>query len=262
MTKPSLPACYFYHIPKTAGMSTWQLLEWLYPEEKICPGRMWEDIIRVPMKVMGTYDAFRGHFLAYLGSYLDRELSIFTILRDPVERTISHYSHVRRSPEHPFHAKAKVLTLAEFCLHPLTHHMVRNYQAGYLACPEKKNPRELAKRMSNEDLSAYKLQLALDPSPGEFHDANALYRAGYDRLRSFLAVGITERLQESLTLIARRLGASAPPEFGRRNVGNLSGLPDDRTIGIIRACTEVDHALYCDETKRFECDLEAFSGKL
>ena len=69
-----------YHIPKTVGMSTWQLIEWLYPEDKICPGRMWEDIIRVPMDVMNNYDAFRGHFLAYLEPYLGRALSTFTVL--------------------------------------------------------------------------------------------------------------------------------------------------------------------------------------
>ena len=61
-----LPPSYFYHIPKTAGMSSWQLIEWLYPEDKICPGRMWEDIIRVPMEALKGYDAFRGHFLSYL----------------------------------------------------------------------------------------------------------------------------------------------------------------------------------------------------
>jgi len=122
-----LPVCYFYHISKTAGMSTWQLIEWLYPEDKIRPGRMWEDIIRVPMDVM-----------------------------NPVDRTISHYCHVQRAPEHPFHVEAGTLSLAEFCTHPRTRHMVQNYQAGYLACPGRKIPRELARTMTTADLAAYK----------------------------------------------------------------------------------------------------------
>lgn len=252
-----MPACYFYHIPKTAGMSSWQLIEWLYPENKICPGRMWEDIINVPMDVMRTYDAFRGHFLGYLEPYLDRKLAAFTVLRNPVDRTISHYCHVQRAPEHPFHAEAGRLSLAEFCTHPRTRHMVQNYQAGYLACPIGKNPRELARTMTPDDLAAYKLQLALDPSPDQFPSRDELYRAAANRLRSFIAVGITERLRESFVLIARQLGGPRPPEFGRRNVAvNRTMALDSHTTRIVRECTDIDHALYAEELKRFENSLK------
>ena len=135
-----LTDCYFCHIPKTAGMSTWQLLEWMYPAESICPGRMWEDIIFVSPEVLTSYRAFRGHFLAWLEPYLGRKLSIFTILRHPVERTISHYSHARRAPEHPYYQEANTLSLAEFCTHSRTRRLVQNYQAAYLACPKPKDP--------------------------------------------------------------------------------------------------------------------------
>lgn len=252
-----LPACYFYHIPKTAGMSSWRLIEWLYPEAKICPGRMWEDIINTPMDVMNTYDVFRGHFLAYLEPYIGRKLATFTVLRNPVERTISHYCHVQRAPEHPFHSDARNLSLAEFCTHPRTRHMVQNYQAGYLACPERKDPKSLALTMTNNDLAAYKLQLALDPSPNEFPAKDELYNAAYNRLRQFIAVGITERLRQSFELIAQRLGGPSPPEFGRRNVGtNRISAVDEGVIRIIRECTDVDHALYAHELRHFEHNLE------
>ena len=248
-----LPDCYFYHIPKTAGMTSWQMLEWLYPEEKICPGRMWEDIINVPLPVLQTFEAFRGHFLAYLEPYLDRKLTTFTILRNPVERTISHFCHVQRSAEHPFYDEARTLTLAEFCTHPRTRHMVQDYQSRYLACLGQKCPRELARTMTNHDFAGYKLQLALDPLPDEFPPGPELYRAAHNRLRSFVAVGITERLRESFRLIARKLGAPNPPEFDRRNIApnRITGV-DNRTMQIIFRCTEVDHALYADELKGFE----------
>src|ERR1051326_2100747 len=112
-------------------MSAWQLFDLWYPGTKICPGRMWDDIIRIPRGQLAQYQAFRGHFLAFLEAHIGRRLATFTILRDPVERTISHYCHVRRSPEHPFHREGKVLSLAEFCEHPRTRHMVRDYQSGY-----------------------------------------------------------------------------------------------------------------------------------
>jgi len=221
---------------------------------------MWEDIINLPMDVLDAYDAFRGHFLAYLERYLGRKLVTFTVLRNPVERTISHYCHVQRAPEHPFHSEARALSLADFCTHPRTRHMVRNYQAGYLACPAAKDPREVAQTMTKDHFATYKLQLALDPSPDEFPDRDELYRAASHRLRSFAAVGITERLRESLILIARHFGAPHPPEFGRRNVAPSRIAVDDHTTRIIRECTEVDHELYADEKRRFDDSVEKLLG--
>jgi hypothetical protein len=218
---------------------------------------MWEDIITIPMDVMKAYSVFRGHFLAYLEPYIGRKLATFTVLRNPVERTISHYCHVQRAPEHPFHSDARKLSLAEFCTHPRTPHMVQNYQARYLACPERKDPQALALTMTNDDLTAYKLELALDPSTNQFPAKHELYNAAYSRLRLFVAVGITERLRQSFELIARCLGWPSPPEFGWRNVGtNRISAVDEDVIRIIRECTDVDHALYADERRRFEQNLE------
>ena len=206
---------------------------------------MWEDIIHVPKESLANYHCFRGHFLGYLEPYLGRKLDTFTILRDPVERTISHYYHVRRAREHPFHADALALPLAEFCVHPRTRHMVQNYQSGYLACPDRPTPEEVAAGMTQEDFAAYKLQLALDPSPEKCSSPQELYQNAKNRLQAFISVGITERLQESLGLIARVLGMPDPPEFSLRNVGaNRPATVDPETVRVIRANTEVDQALY------------------
>jgi hypothetical protein len=246
--KPS--GCYFYHIAKTAGMSTWQLLEHYYPSEKICPGRMWEDIITVPAEVLAKYDVFRGHFLAYLEPYLGRKLDTFTMLRDPVERTISHYCHVQRAPDHPSHMVAQSLTLAAFCVDERTKHMVENFQSRYLASLPEKSPRLLADGMTKEDFAAYKLQLALNPASNEMPSREELYRAAKQRLKGFVAVGISENLQDSLALIANALRQPEPPVFPMRNVAaNRPGNVDGATLRIIRAQTEVDQVLY-EETKR------------
>lgn len=237
-------------------MTAWQLLEWSYPIEKICPGRMWEDIIGESAETLDGYEAFRGHFLAYLEPFLGRKFQTFTILRDPVERTISHYYHVQRAPEHPFHADALRLSLAEFCVHERTRHMVQNYQTAYLACPGRKAPQELARSMTKEDLDAYKLQLALDPTPNEHPRPEELFQAATDRLQGFVAVGITEAMDETLKLIARALSLPHPPKFLARNVSNnRQAITDPSTINLIRANTELDHALYRAAKDALECKI-------
>src|SRR5260370_41524147 len=84
---------------------------------------------------------------------------------------------------------------------------------------------------------------------------------GTERVRcfswSFPFLSGTERLNESFMLISRQLGAANPPEFGRRNVAqNRPTAIDDHTMRIIRECTEIDHALYADELKQFEDNIE------
>jgi len=123
--------------------------------------------------------------------------------------------------------------------------MVQNYQSGCLACPGTKSPRELAGPMTAKDFAAYKLQLALDPEPDEFPAPDKLYDAAVNRLRGFVAVGITERLQESFSLIARALGLADPPVLPIRNAApNRPAAVDPGTRRIIRASTEVDQAIY------------------
>ena len=107
-----------------------------------------------------NWDIFRGHFLSHLELYTGRQFKTFTLLRDPVQRTISHYYHVRRSPEHPFYAHAVRLTIKEFCTHPSTRHMVVNYQCGYLA-KVASDPVIAARQIEPAGLERFELQEVL-----------------------------------------------------------------------------------------------------
>ncbi|HEY4281936.1 MAG TPA: sulfotransferase family 2 domain-containing protein [Chthoniobacterales bacterium] len=236
---------YFFHIPKTAGASVWQFIHQMYPAERICPWWLWDQLITVPSNELRSWTVFRGHFLSHLEAHLQVPLATFTVLRDPVERTISHYYHVRSAPEHPFHKHASGMTLAEFCDHPETRHMVENYQAAYLA---KKPcvPITIAHDLTRAQLESFQLQQRLQ-YPDKVANPTALLDAAESRLAGFLAVGITELLDESLVLCSRELGCSTPLAIEPQNVNPQRARTDtvDRcTLARIRQLTEVDQHLY------------------
>jgi hypothetical protein len=167
------------------------------------------------------------------------------MLRDPVERTISHYYHVRRAPDHPLHKDVLDMSLRDFCVDPLTRHLVENYQSGYLA-KSARDPILKAKNLSAEAFGQFELQLDME-SPDPLNDDEVLFALAKERLTSFATVGFTEDFTNSLTRIAAVLNLPGPAVFAPQNVnpakGRLARL-DTTTANLIRDLTGVDQRLY------------------
>ena len=94
---PDLPL-YYLHIPKTAGTSLISFLDSQFDSSEICPAQLLPSLFALPRQDLSKYAFFRGHLWHGLNTYLKRDLAYITMLRDPVQRTISWYSHVRREP--------------------------------------------------------------------------------------------------------------------------------------------------------------------
>ncbi len=236
---------YFFHIPKTAGMSVWRFLEQAFPRAGICPWWLWDQLIAVPRSELSQWDIFRGHFLSHLEPYLGRQLLTFTMLRDPVERTISHYYHVRRAAEHPSHEHAQQMSLAEFCINPATRHMVENYQAAYLA-KAPRDPAAVAQGLSPASLASFELQERLQYAD-QFDSAATLFERAKESLINFIAVGFADDFASSLVRISRSLNCHEPEPFEAQNVSperpRVEEL-DNATLSLIREATDVDQHLY------------------
>jgi len=233
---------YFLHIPKTAGLSVNRFLTEAYPRDRICPAHSWDDLDLQRPHDLNRYKVFSGHWMDSLDSFLDRRIGTITLLRDPVQRTISHYAHLRRDPAQPYHELARRLSLREFCLHPETRHLVENYQSGYLGT--RFDPREIAGRC--QPSAAERLGItALAERSMLARSPDALLRAGGGRLVRCLAVGITERLGDTLTVFADTLGLRWGGETPYENSSyNRPRTIDPETIALIREMTSLDALLY------------------
>ena len=247
---------YFLHIPKTAGISLTAILESRFDAELICPAHLWHDLMRIPRGDLKRYRLFRGHFYSYLSQFLERGLTHLTMLRDPVERSISHFEHVRRAPEHYFHRKASSQTLAEFVSNPETRPMIEDFQTRAVA--QDLDPRPFAAGLSRASLEALTLERLYESTMPSVSAATLLARAK-TRLDEYAFVGLVERFEDSIRLICAVLGL---PQVDSLPALNVSSNRADReaipleTLELIRERTQLDAALYEHAQSLFEIRLK------
>jgi hypothetical protein len=174
-------------------------------------------------------------------------------LRDPVERTLSHYAHLRRNPA--VLAEAPDFSLDDFLESPRWNTLARDYQARQLV-----HEVELA-GAGTEFSPAERFRGLGPPFPPEhelplqsFFDCSPLSVApdelpesALERLESIEFVGVTERLDGLFARVARAWGFDDPGSLPRLQVSpdrlSRAELPP-RLVERIEEATAIDRELY------------------
>ena len=235
----------FLHIPKTAGSTLNSILAGEYAPDEcheiMMRGMSWilpkPAIIRRPLisfsKIRRLRAAVRnqaglrlvrGHFDLSIARHLPADTRFFTLLRDPVERAISHYYHYRRRLVDRVHPLAMRSTLTEWV------------SACGLVEMDNGQTRRLAGEMN---LPCGRVTPAM------------LERA-MSRLAQFAVVGITERFDESLLLLQDAFGWRCQ-RAAASNVGENRPPRVEASAAALQAiedCNRFDRELY-----RFALDL-------
>ena len=182
-----------------------------------------------------------GHLLFGIHRLLPRPARYITVLRDPVDRVISSYYYIRRTPGIPV-SKAILeggLSLEDYVRSGLGLDP-HNYQTRILAgLPELDATWERTREVLAKPI-----------------DSSALERAKENLDLHFEVVGLTEAFDEFLALCALRLGwRPSSLVYDRRNVTGdrpeLSAVPAS-TIELIRDSNRLDQALYDHAKRLFE----------
>ncbi len=187
----------FVHIPKTAGMTMSAILEQKFPKDKVCPIRLYPDLIKTPREELNRYLLFRGHFpYDVLSCILDEPFTCITVLREPVARYYSYYKFMkkRQDLELSEHLTNEVplIRKMDFKDFAASTNMVLvkdglNQQCRYL-CRETPKSITLPYQADEQDLTVEEVERAKI------------------RLASMEVFGLAERFQDSLFLMSFTFG--------------------------------------------------------
>jgi hypothetical protein len=224
----------FLHLPKTGGSTLTTLLRWqyrsLHPDQIarfITAQQTFEEIDTLPLEQRARLKLLVGHFAYGVHEYIPKPCSYITIVREPVQRVVSLYRYIVSAPSHPLH---ETLTSSSLSLNDYIGSGIHHYQTDNALT------RQLAGRDEEGDLTPRDLEIAKH------------------NLRSFLAVGLTEAFDESVTIFKRILGWRTPFYFNR-NVSRRGPRPDQvaaTTLESIRERNTFDVELYDMARSQFD----------
>lgn len=216
----------FLHIPKTAGSTLYRIIETHYRWESIYT--MWQtgtldEFKQLPPEKLAKIEMLRGHFAFGLAKQLPTTAAYFTILREPIDRVISYYHFVRRTPHHYCYQQVtkQNMSLEQF----VTSHidtLVANGQT-----------RLLANLSHGHEIP--------------FGSCTASHLAqAKQNLRKMRVVGLTERFDETLFLLRAAFGWRKI-SYARQNVTTnrhpVTTLPAS-TRAVIQDVNKLDIELY------------------
>lgn len=260
------PVIFFLHIPKTAGMSLHKIVASQYkPEEMmdVYAGELdfWPpntQVIRDLRRPNSGVKMFYGHYGFGVHLLLGLpDARYITMMRHPVKRIVSFYQHQAREPNsrlYRFISEGRTLReLIEERRAP----EFNNYVTRILATDAELIQRHVG---SNGDLTQLTERLAdlkrsflylagIDGSPepcDQIYHRSHLEAALRHIRESFLFVGITERFDDSLKILAYGLEWKTDiPKSPYVNRSPLAPLPvDQATFDTIRAYNALDFELY------------------
>lgn len=157
----------FDHIPKCAGTTLSAYLQGHFPRRLIFsmngrqPMASVENFRRLPASKRHRYALIKGHLAGHLFDDIHPNCLRITILREPVDRIVSHYFYARRTPAHYLYEKIarEGLSLRDYIEKDVSHELRNHYTLHFsgLSREEAERNPEAALAKALERLRRYDL---------------------------------------------------------------------------------------------------------
>jgi exonuclease VII small subunit len=255
----------FIHLPRTGGTAVQHHLEAI-------AGRANVARVGLPSNFLEQLDDLRsspivvGHFF-YPVLRLIQGAAVATVVRDPVERSISVWEHARWHPSHPdqrLRASREIHSIDDFAEDPYLGGQVRNNQTRFLGAEW-----DLEAIVAALESGAMALQEAVDllAEAGFAPADTVMLERAKRRLERMLVVGVTEELSGFVRVLDSRMGFvsgvaltpvnAAPPEF----VAHRGATYDDATRQRLAELNSLDAELYMLARKLWEAQRDRIADQ-
>ena len=247
---------FFIHLAKTGGTTIESLLRETYGEENVCPYAYDSEFLenansRLPYKV------FIGHNPYYVSQVLPKPVFIFTFLRNPLDRVISAYNHIRRDTAHEFHKRLGVSgdLVKDFIENPRLPQAC-NAQTRSLGADADFAAAVRAVRRGAADADKIYQQILAARHAAPMAE---VFQTARERLARMDFVGITERFEESVRLLFSLLDSfyekpipvlNKAPRHNRVDLGDFSA----EQLRITRDANTYDARLHEFAQRRLDFD--------
>lgn len=216
----------FLHIPKAGGSTLQDYILSHYPGGRFYrftgDTQQWLDFPSIPEDERALYDALAGHVHFGVHRHLPDPSTYITMLRDPVDRVVSHYYFVLADPTHYLYpvVAGRNYTLLEFALTRVTHEL-DNDQVRWLTEPHHFDVEQVTRSLLDE--------------------------AKWNLEHGIACFGLMERFDQSLRCFEAAFGWDHRPVPEKKNVNRerppLSEI-DPAALEVIREANRFDVELY------------------
>lgn len=236
---------YFLHIPKTAGTSFTAILDNFFDFDDIYSEQVWHKLLQDKNRSFLQCKLIRGHFGYGLYHILPRKPLYITMLRHPIERTISFYDHMCLEPIRNNWVSEDFLSginsLSDIFNDGRKALVFSNNQVRHISIDLK-----IPKILENKNIEKFRLE--------EFHEfihsdisEEKMLRLAMEQLSHFVYFGIVEKFEKSLSLLYYTFGWKP-----LRHVRKLMVAPrktnktaiNEKTLEKITEYNKLDNQLY------------------
>jgi len=240
---------YFLHIPKTAGTTFTFNLDSYYDVQNIYPERVLSGFLKNPPSNFLSLKLIRGHFGYKISKFLEKPPLFLTFLRNPIERTLSFFDHIKLDPYTNNWVNQNFIlneTISDLLVDETKSKIFTNNQTRHIA-----NDLDYTKLNDSNNFLLEEHEQFVNPKLTD----EQLITLAKKRLSEFAFVGLTEKTNESLLLFCYTFNLQPLGNFWNLMVAPKRTHINDfnyDTINQIKKLNNLDFELYEFAKKIFD----------